>query len=73
LNATIANTILAWWSPDQFDTTGLLRTAWLTRMTATSDDTHELIETLFASDARAADPSSSGVDDLSPRRHRFRG
>lgn len=76
LNAAIANSILARWSPEQFDATGLLRTAWLARMSATTNDTQQLIEHLLAADGLDAEPAPpTGVSAFrrASGQERFRG
>jgi hypothetical protein len=76
LNAAIANGILAWWSPTQFDGTGLLRSSWVARMSAATDDTQQMIEQLFATEQRDAD--THPISDRAGHRRvgeqdRFRG
>lgn len=50
LNAAIANSILACCRVEQFDSSGLLHSTWIARLTAASSDTELLIEDYFALD-----------------------
>jgi hypothetical protein len=54
VNARIAASILACFSAELFDSTGLLRPLWLMRLTTTADDTQGLIDELFNLDRPAA-------------------
>ena len=47
LNARIAASILACFPPELFDSTGLLRSLWLMRLTNIAEDTQGMIEELF--------------------------
>lgn len=48
LNAAIASSVLSAFPTSQFDSTGLLRSTWLLRMTRVSADTQGMIEQLLA-------------------------
>jgi hypothetical protein len=48
LNAQIAASVLASLQPELFDATGLLRSAWLMRMTNVTDDTQSMLDELLA-------------------------
>ena len=47
LNAQIASSVLASLQPGLFDATGLLRSAWLTRMTSLTDDAQGMLDELL--------------------------
>ena len=47
LNAQIASSVLASLQPELFDATGLLRSAWLTRMTSLTDDAQGMLDELL--------------------------
>lgn len=70
LNGAIATSILASCGPEQFDTQGLLRSSWLARLSATSNDTALMIEDLFA--LEQAETGSSSHAPL-PHRDRYGG
>jgi hypothetical protein len=59
LNARIANSILACFPADMFDTTGLLRSAWLTRLSTITDEAQAMIASLLAEPP--ASPSKPGA------------
>ena len=48
LNAQIASSVLASLQPELFDATGLLRSAWLMRMTNVTDDAQGMLDELLA-------------------------
>ena len=54
LNGRIAGSILSCFPPEVFDSTGLFRSVWLTRLSAAADDTQELLDDLLASEASGA-------------------
>jgi hypothetical protein len=54
LNAQIAASVLVSLQPELFDATGLLRSAWLMRMTNITDDTQGMLDELLAIEAPAS-------------------
>jgi len=50
LNAEIASSILACFQPELFDSTGLLRSLWLTRLANVTNDAQGMVEELLALD-----------------------
>jgi hypothetical protein len=70
LNAQIASSILASLQPELFEATGLLRSAWLMRMTNVTDDAQGMLDELLAIEEPAsAAPIRTGTAD---RLRRFR-
>jgi hypothetical protein len=65
LNATIASSILSCLPADLFDSTGLFRSVWLTRLTNVTDDMEGMIENLLRPEAPRHAISDSGTH---PRR-----
>lgn len=65
LNAEIAASIVASFSPELFDSTGLLRCGWMARLWTTSHETQGLIDELFASE-RVEASHSDGAAGLHP-------
>ncbi len=64
LNARIAAAILSCYPPELFDSTGLLRSLWMMRLTNIADDTQGMIEELLAPELPAESPRrgpSSGL------------
>ena len=64
LNARVAAAILACYPPELFDSTGLMRSLWMTRLCSIADDTQGMIEQLLAAEPPATSPKrgpSSGV------------
>lgn len=57
LNRQIASSILGSLGPNMFDSTGLLQSAWLTRLTRTTEETEVLLSDLFAADSANSMPS----------------
>ena len=53
LNARIAASILACFPAELFDSTGLLRSLWLMRLTNVAEDTQGMIDELFKSERPA--------------------
>jgi hypothetical protein len=62
LNAEIASSILACFQPDLFDSTGLFRSLWLTRLANVTEDAQGMVEDLLALDVpqSAEGPPSVG-------------
>jgi hypothetical protein len=75
LNARIAGSILSCFASESFDSTGLLRSLWLMRLSNVADDTQGMIEDLLTSEHAAGTGSqpapSAGVPG--DRRRRFGG
>jgi len=71
LNTEIASSILACFQPELFDSTGLLRSLWLTRLANVTDDAQGLVEELLALDVpkTGEGPLAVGRED---RLRRFR-
>ena len=65
LNAEIAGSIVACFSPELFDSTGLLRTGWMARLWTTPHETQGLIDELFANE-RIETSLSDGDTGLYP-------
>ena len=67
LNAKIAASILACFPPELFDSTGLFRSLWLSRLTNITDDTAGMIEELLSADehppGRNGDPIPGRPED----------
>jgi hypothetical protein len=65
LNAQIASSILACFQPELFDSTGLLRSLWLTRLANVTNDAQGMVEDLLALDVAktGAGPLSVGRED----------
>ena len=61
LNRQIAAGVLACLPPDLFDSTGLLQSLWMARITHAADDAQGLIAEMFAADAAPAHPSDSAL------------
>lgn len=55
LNTAIASSVLSAFPPSQFDSTGLLRTTWLLRMSRVSADTQGMIDRLLALEESTAE------------------
>ncbi len=74
LNARLASSILACFSDDLFDSTGLLRSLWMTRLTAAAEDTQGMIDDLLALERpdRARKPVLAS-QLFTDRRRRFGG
>jgi hypothetical protein len=70
LNAAIASSILSAFSSSLFDSTGLLRSTWLLRMSRVTTDTQGMIEQLLALEEK---PSAESADfrHLASRPRRF--
>ena len=60
LNARIAAAILSCYPPELFDSTGFLRSLWMTRLTNITEDTQEMIEELLALERPAAVGKAAG-------------
>lgn len=60
LNGRIAAGVLACLPPDLFDSTGILRSLWMTRISHAADDAQGLIAELFAADSAAASEPGAG-------------
>ncbi len=69
LNAAIASSVLSAFPASQFDSTGLLRTTWLLRMSRVTSDTEGMIEQLLTLE----EPSPEGRDfrHMASRARRF--
>lgn len=50
LNSEIGASVLTFFQPDLFDSTGLLRSLWMSRLQQTTDETQGLLDALFADD-----------------------
>jgi len=61
LNARIASSVLACLQPELFDATGLLRSAWLMRMSNVTDDAQGMIDELVAHEKPASAIGSVGT------------
>jgi len=75
LNARIAGSVLAAFPAELFDATGLLRSAWLVRLTSFADDAEGVVHELLKADARGSrsDGPGSSYRRLSGRMRRFEG
>ena len=60
LNAQIASSILACFQPELFDSTGLFRSLWLTRLANVTDDAQGMVEDLLALEASVPNVERSG-------------
>ncbi|MEN6451780.1 MAG: hypothetical protein ABFC96_14920 [Thermoguttaceae bacterium] len=70
LNAAIASSVLSAFPPSLFDSTGLMRSTWLLRMSRVTSDTQGMIEQLLALEEK---PSAENADfrHLASRPRRF--
>lgn len=50
LNSAIGASVISFFQPDLFDSTGLLRSLWMSRLQQTTDETQGLLDELFAVD-----------------------
>jgi len=74
LNARIAASILSCFPPDLFDSTGLLGSLWLMRLTNVAEDTQGMIEDLLSLERPATTPRAApSTDTRSAHRRRFGG
>ena len=73
LNAQVASAVLACFSADAFDTTGLLRSWFVARLTRTASDTQGLVEDLFACDEPETAPAGEFLRREGGRVARFGG
>ncbi|MBL9122861.1 MAG: hypothetical protein JNG90_04465 [Planctomycetaceae bacterium] len=76
LNAAIANSILGACGAEPFDNSGLLRSAWMARLTAVSDDTELLLSDYFSTPpapTASATPVLRGDAPHRPKHDRFSG
>lgn len=76
LNAQIAASVIACLPPDIFDSTGLVKSLWLMRMEAKTDDTQGMLAELISIEDRSAQPRLTGPQradgpHLGSRRPRF--
>ena len=71
LNAEIATAILASFQPGLFDSTGLFRSLWLTRLCNAADDTQGLIADLLAWEQSAETDGAPTANRLKDRSRRF--
>ena len=64
LNAEIAASVISCFQPELFDSTGLLRSLWLSRLQRTTSETQCMIEALFADERgpQAVEKVDSGRD-----------
>lgn len=60
LNARIASSILSCFQPELFDSTGLFRSLWLTRLANVTNDAQGMIEDLLTSEASAGRNDAAG-------------
>jgi hypothetical protein len=76
LNAAIANSLLTCFGVEQFDSSGLLQSTWMARLTNASVDTELLIEDYFALDTPPGKSPAPGTrlgPDRNQKPDRFRG
>ncbi len=74
LNAQLAAGILACFPADLFDSTGLMRSLWLMRLTNVAEDTQGMIADLLALERPAATPAPASLSDVrTAHRRRFGG
>jgi hypothetical protein len=69
LNAEIAAGVIACFGPEVFDSTGLLRSQWMSRLQRTSHDTACMIESLFAEER---DPQVTSLAQVTADRDFFK-
>ena len=72
LNARIAAAVLACFPSETFDSTGLLRSLWMMRLTKAAEDTQGMIEDLLALE-HTAGGQKPGLSGLPQGRRRFGG
>jgi hypothetical protein len=70
LNARIAASILSCFPPELFDSTGLLRSLWLMRLTNVAEDTQGMIDALLGVEWPAAMQKTAAHSDISGRHSR---
>jgi hypothetical protein len=74
LNTQLAAGILSCFPADLFDSTGLMRSLWLMRLTNVAEDTQGMIEDLLALERPAATPTPTSLSDVrTAHRRRFGG
>ena len=73
LNARIAGSILSCFAAELFDSTGLLRSLWLMRLTHVADNTQGMIDDLLALERPAAPKPAPSSGLPGDRRRRFGG
>jgi hypothetical protein len=72
LNAEIAASVISCFQPELFDSTGLLRSLWLSRLQRTTNETQCMVEALFADEhGSQAGEQAVGGRDLFRRRFSY--